>query len=294
MKRKYKGITIPYLYYNKKENYTYYIYKDKEYTDLNKLFLDFIGVYLTYHFKIGQELYEVHNLNEVLDYLLKNKKDFKIPNQYKKEYSEEEYNYLNKLQDKLINDKLHIENKQNFEANKKMFNNRKLYQFTKEINDKYKNRIKPQKIHSKIFNHDYYVVAGNAYQSIYSALDEVFTENLYYEYGGTKSKNNRSHFHTHSFDELINLIFQNNREFKIHTNQQSYYSEQELIFLNKLAQKLKELGYHSVKENLTELDASEYFFLKDNHKYLSLLIYNIKNYFADKKYQKAVLKSHKI
>ena len=38
MKLKYRNITVPYRIYDNKENYTYYIYNDKKYTDLNKLF----------------------------------------------------------------------------------------------------------------------------------------------------------------------------------------------------------------------------------------------------------------
>lgn len=296
MKRNLRGITIPYFYYNKKKNYTCYIYKDQEYTDLSKLFTDFLGTYLTYHFNINDKTYEVHNLSEVLENLLKNKKNFSIPDKYKKEYSTEEFKYIKNLQDKLINEKLKIENNQIFEHNFtiKSLKEYRLYKFTKEVFEKYKKVSVPKKIHSDIYNHDYYVVAGNAYESIYHALDEVFNDSLYYQFGGTKNENNRSHFHSHSFDDLISLIFEKSSKFKIHIFQQQFYSKQELDFLNKLAEKLKKMKFHSVERNIDELEYEEYFYLKDNKKYLSLLMHNIRFYQEDKKYQKEVLESHKI
>ncbi len=296
MKRKLKGITIPYLYYDKSKNYTYYIYKDKEYTNLDKLFTDFVGSYLTYHFNINEKTHEVHNLSEVLEALLKNKKSFSIPKNYKEEYSKEEYAYITKLQDRLLNEKLKIENNQLYEHKftiKNIFEYR-LFKFTKEIFEKYKKIAIPKKIHSNIFNHDYYVVAGSAYESIYHALDEVFDDSLYYQFGGTKKENNRSHFHSHNFDDLISLIFERSSKFKIHVFQQEFYSKQELEFLNKLADKLKKMKFHSVERNIDELDYEEYFYLKDNKKYLSLLIHNIRFYKEEKKYRNDVLNSHKI
>ncbi len=296
MKRKLKGITIPYLYYDKSKNYTYYIYKDKEYTNLDKLFTDFVGSYLTYHFNINEKTHEVHNLSEVLEALLKNKKSFSIPKNYKEEYSKEEYAYITKLQDRLLNEKLKIENNQLYEHKftiKNIFEYR-LFKFTKEIFEKYKKIAIPKKIHSNIFNHDYYVVAGSAYESIYHALDEVFDDSLYYQFGGTKKENNRSHFHSHNFDDLISLIFERSSKFKIHVFQQEFYSKQELEFLNKLADKLKKMKFHSVERNIDELDYEEYFYLKDNKKYLSLIIHNIRFYKEDKKYRNDVLNSHKI
>ncbi len=296
MKRKLKGITVPYLYYNKKKNYTCYIYNDKEYFDLNELFTDFLGSYLTYHYNIKDKTYEVHNLSEVLENLIKNKKTFSIPNKYKDEYSKEEFKYIKNLQDKLLNEKLKIENNQLFEHKFTIKNIReyRLFKFTKDIFDKYKKVSIPKKIHSDIYNHNYYVVAGNAYESIYHALDEVFNDSLYYQFGGTKNENNRSHFHSHSFDDLISLIFDRSNKFKIHVFQQQYYSKQELEFLNKLADKLKRMKFHSIERNIDEIEFEEYFYLKDNKKYLSLLIHNIRFYKEDKKFREKVLESHKI
>lgn len=296
MKRSLRGITVPYSYYNKKKNYTCYIYNDKEYTDLNELFNDFIGTYLTYHFNIKDKTYEVHNLSEVLEYLLKNNKDFSIPKKYKKEYSQDEYEYITNLQEKLQNEKLKIENNQLFEQkfSLKDLMQYRLYKFTKGVFEKYKKVAIPKKVHSEIYDRNYYVVAGNAYESIYHALEEVFNDSLYYQFGGTKSENNRSHFHSHSFDDLISLIFESSSKFKIHVFQQQYYSEQELLFLNKLADKLRKMKFHSVERKIDQLESDEYIYLKDNKKYLSLLIHNIKFYNEDRRYHKEVLESHKI
>lgn len=296
MKRKFKGITIPYLYYDKDSNYTFYIYKNKEYTDLNKLFTNFVGFYLTYHFMLSDQEYEVHNLSEVLDYLLKNPDTFSIPKKYKKEYSLDEYNYIIELQDRILNKLLKIDDKENYQSKFSLKNiqNPKLYHFTKTIQDKYKNIIVPKKIRSDIYHHYYYVVAGNAYQDIYHALNEVYSNSLYYQFGGTKNENNRTHLHSHSFEDLIKLIFSSSTRFKIHVFQQKYYSEQELKFLTILADKLKELNFTSIERDYKYLDPEEYFYLKDNKKFISLLIYNLKYNKYEKEYQKAVLESHKI
>lgn len=296
MNLKYRNITIPYSYYDKKENYTYYIYKNHKYKDLSKLFNDFLNFYLTYHYEVKSELKEVHNLSEVLYDLIKNYDTFKIPRKYQKEYSTNEINYLKELQKGLKNNSLKVEyEKENeFKIKFKDILNRKLIKFNENIYNKYKKLAIPKKIHSKEYNNDYFVVAGEAFQSIYHALDTVFDNSLYYQFGGTKNQNNRSHKHSHSFDDLITLIFSNSTNFKIHVSQREFYSEQELEFLTKLSAKLKEMNFQSVSRNYDDLDIDEYIYLKENKKYLNLLIHNIRFYYAEKKYQKEVLKSHKI
>lgn len=296
MKLKYHNITVPYLYKDKKENQSYYIYQDKKYNDLNKLFKDFLGFYLTYHYEIKDTLKEVHNLSEVIYDLIKNKDTFKIPKKYQKEYSSNELNYLKDLQTKLKSNSLKIEydKDQKFTIKLKDLFNRKLIKFQEKIYNKYKKTSIPQKIHSKEYKNDYYVVAGEAYESIYHALDTVFDNSLYYQFGGTKSQNNRSHKHSHSFDDLISLIFTNSNKFKIHVSQREFYSDQELEFLSLLSEKLKKMNFHSVDRNYDDLDIEEYIYLKENKKYLNLLIHNIRFYLAENKYQKEVLKSHKI
>lgn len=292
MKRKFKGITIPYHYENKKENYTCYIYNDHEYLDLNLLFQDFIGQYLTYHYETKNKLNEVHNLSEVLEALLKNKDTFKIPKEYKEEYSEEELKYIKGLQKDLVNDKLKIAYDKNREFNKKDYPSTKSYNIAVEVYNKYRRAIIPKKV--TLYNHDYYVVAGEYFESIYHALDYVYTNNLYYQFGGTKKENNRNHLHSHSFDDLINLIFTNSEDFKIHVFQRQYYSKQELDFLTKLANKLKKMNFHSIKFNPDKIEYEEYWYLKDEKKFIKLLINNIRWRRLNKQYEKEVLESHKI
>lgn len=296
MKFKYRHITVPYFYNDTKENYSYYIYHNRKYKDLNKLFTKFIGFYLTYHYEIKDNIKEVHNLSDVLYDLIKNYDTFKIPRKYQKEYSSNELEYIKELQTKLKNNSLKVEyiKENDSKLRIKDFLNRKLIKFNNKIYNKYKDVIIPKKIYSKEFKNNYYIVAGEAYESIYHALDAVFDKSLYYQFGGTKNQNNRTHKHSHSFDDLIALIFSNANNFKIHVSQREFYSEQELTFLTKLSEKLREMKFQSVSRNYDDLDIDEYIYLKENKNYLRLLIHNIKFYWAEKKYQKEVLKSHKI
>ena len=295
MKLKYRNITVPLMVNDSKKPFIYYIYNNKEYSDFNELFNDFIGSYLTYHFEIKGKEKEVHNLKEVVEALVKNKESFKIPKKYIEEYSEEEYKYIFNLQKKLLNDKLKLELEKDpeFKYKVKDFNTKKLYTFYKETYDKYQNVKIPKKVHSDIYNIDYFVIAGRAYDNIFNALEEVYQTDLYYQFGGTKNPNNRTHFHAHNFEELIGMVFTNNKSFKIHVFQRQFYSKQELEFLSKLSDRLKKMNYHS-PERKNDIDVEEYFYLKDNKKLLKLLFYNIKYYISDKQYNKEVLKAHKI
>ena len=295
MKNKLKGITVPYKYFDKKENYTYYIYKDKKYTDLNKLFTKFVGSYLTYHYEIDSALKEVHNLSEVIDAILKNYQTFSIPSEYKKEYSNLELKYINRLIDDLNNNKLEKPYEHEFTYSIKDFKNRKLFKFNKYIFNQYKDTFTPKKIRTqKYYKHDYYVVAGVAYQSIYHALDEVFAENILYLFGGTKNPNNRTHSHSHSFDDLIGLIFEKSNKFIIHKFQQEFYSKQELDFLNRLADKINEMGFKSVEKPYEPFNSYEYNYFKDNHQYIHLLIHNLRYNREQRIYKNKVIESHKI
>lgn len=295
MKLKYKNITVPYRVYNSNKPYMYYIYNNKEYTDLNELFTDFIGSYLTYHFEIKGKEKEVHNLSEVIEAVVKNSEDFKIPKKYQEEYSEDEYKYIVTLQKKILNKNLKLEMPAEEEFNHKVseFGNKKLYNFYKEMFNQYKNVKLPKKVHSDTYNKDYYVVAGRVYEDIFGALGEVYLNDLYYQFGGTKNQNNRTHYHAHNFEDLISMVFMDNSKFKIHVFQRQFYSKQELDFLSKLSDKLKKMKFRSV-ERKQNIDVEEYFYLKDNKKYVKLFFHNVKYYLADKEYQKEVLKSHKI
>ena len=296
MKYKYRNITVPYRVNNNKTPYMYYIYYDKEYTDLNKLFTDFLGSYLTYHFNVKDTEKEVHNLSEVLEALVKHKADFSIPNKYKKEYSADELSYIKDLKTKLIKNELKAEYEpdKEFKKSLKDIKHWKQIDFEKYVYEKYSKVYIPKKIHSEVFDKDYYVVAGSYYENIYSALDQVYNNNFYYQFGGTKSRNNRSHFHSHNFEDLVAMVFNISSKFKIHSNQREFYSEQELEFLTKLADKLQKMKFHSPEQSHDTLDAEEYIYLKDNKKYISLLINNIRFYKNYKKYEKEKLRAHKI
>ena len=294
MKAKYNGITVPYQYFDKSRNYTYYIYKDKEYHDLNKLFKAFLGSYLTYHFEVKEREVEVGNLSEVLDNLIRFPDTFKIPTKYKKEYSEMEYDYLKGLLDALKKDTLKINYNPEFNYSKKEFKSNKIYKFSKEIDKKYNDVVIPKKIKDKIFNKEYYVVGGIAYESIYYALDVVYDGELNYQFGGTKNPNNRTHQKARNFDDLVSLIFKKSTRFMIHVHQQEFYSKQELEFLKKLADKINELGFKSIEPKYEEEYTEEYNYLKDNHRYIGILLNNIKYNLKQHRYEKEVLKSHKI
>jgi len=294
MKRKFQGITVPYQYYDYKKNYTYYIYKDKEYRDLGKLFKAFIGSYLTYHFEVREKEVEVHNLSEVLDNLLKFPDTFKIPSKYKDEYSSTEYEYIKGLKEAINKDKLKVNYNPEFTYSIKDFRSPKLFRFARDIDNRYNNVVIPKKIKSTIYDEEYYVVGGSAYQSIYYALDVVYEGELHYIFGGTKNPNNRTREQAHNFDDLISLIFKKSNKFVIHVYQQEYYSKQELEFLQKLADKINEIGYRSVEPKYEAEYTEDYNYLKDHHRYIGLLINNIKFHLKQKKHERQVLKSHKI
>ena len=294
MKAKYNGITVPYQYFDKKRNYTYYVYKDKEYTDPSKVFKAFVGSYLTYHFEVKEKEIEVHNLSEVLDNLLRFPDTFKIPAKYKEEYSDLEYDYIKGLLEAIKKDTLKINYNPIFDYSKKDFKTAKIYKFSKEVDKKYNDVVVPRRIKDHIFNNDYYVVGGVAYESIYHAIDVVYEGELHYIFGGTKNPNNRTREQVHNFDDLVSKIFKKSTKFIIHVYQQEYYSKQELEFLNLLADKINEMGFKSIEPKYEEEYTEEYNYLKDNHRYLGILINNIKYYLKQKRHERQVLKSHKI
>ena len=295
MKAKYKGITIPYYYYDKKKLISYFIYKDKEYLDLSRLLNAFLGMQLNYHYNIEKDEVLVHNLSDVLYAVCQKTKEFSIPNKYKKEYSSRELKYILELKESILKNKLKVEYvEEDLKPYLFTFKERKLYKLDKEFKAKYNDVVVPKRAKSTITKQYYFAVGGEFYENIYRALDSVYYNSLYYSFGGTKRNNDRTHFHSHNFLELIISIFRNNQAFKIHKFQLEDYSDQELELLETLSLKLKELGFESVQRNYTEEDLEEYKYLKDNHKLISLLIYNIKWAIKDKQFEYELLESHKI
>ena len=295
MKKKLKNITVPYYYCDNKNNTTYYIYKDNKYYKLNELFKDFINYELNYHIEIDKKEIILHNLSDVIEELVLNPKSFKIAKEYYEEYSEDELSYIKKLQKKLLNNELKPLYERNIEPKYSLRNLKeiKYILFTKDIFKKYKDIIIPKKIYSNYYKNYYYVSNGYAFDNIIYALEEVYNNSLYYQYG-SKVSGLENHFHSHSFDEVINSLFYVFDEFKILKSQEEFYSKQELDLLKKLCSKLKKLNYIPYKSNYSNEDYEEYRYLKDNKKYIKLLIYNIKLSLKDIKDKKERLKSHKI
>lgn len=295
MKKKFKNITVPYYYCDKKNNTTYYIYKDKKYYKLNELFKDFINYELNYHIEVDKKEIILHNLSDVVEQLVLNPKSFKIAKEYYEEYSEDELSYIKKLQKKLLNNEL----KPLYERDiNKKFRLRDLKEikyilFEKDIYNKYKNVIIPKKIYSNYYKNYYYVSNGYAFDNIIYALEEVYNNSLYYQYG-SRTTGRENHFHSHTFDEVIDMLFYYYDEFKILKPQEEFYSKQELDLLKKLCNKLKKLNYKPYRSIYTEEDYNEYRYLKDNKKYIRLFIYNLSNDIKDIKDKKEILKSHKI
>ena len=291
---KYNGITVPYEYFDKRRNYTFYIYNDKEYKDISRVLKAFLGTCLTYHFEVKEKEVEVNSLSEVLDNLIRFSDTFKIPSKYKDEYSELEYEYIKGLLEAIKKDKLSINYNPVFTYSKSDFKSVKIYRFSKEIDKKYNEVVIPKRIKDKMFHNEYYVVGGIAYESIYYALEVVYEGNLHYQFGGTKNPNNRTFLIAHNFDDLIRLIFKKSSKFIIHDHQREFFSKQELEFLDLLMNKLTQMGYKSVEPKYEKEFTEEYNYLKDNHRYIGLLFHNLKYKLFQKKYEKAVIKSHKI
>lgn len=296
MKKIYKNINIPYHYYDNHVLNTGYIYNDKKYFDLNILFTDYIGTYLTYHFEINQELKEVHNLSDVVDYLLENYKTFSIPNIYIDEYAKSEYEYLTRLQNYLIQDKLDKDKPENRNNSLKFILKYPIdYLVSLELK-KYKNIQIPKKIYSRILKRKIYVLYGEFYENIFDGLHYVFFGSFYYQFNGDDSESSYNHCHEHNFEDVIREIFRTFDEFIIHENQKQFFSRQELIFINKLLSKLKEDKYTSkyYKENGEDNKLlEEYKYLSDNKKYFKLLFFNIKDKYRIKKNLKMIINSHK-
>lgn len=296
MKKKYKNITIPYHLYDKKENFSYYIYDDKKYYQLNELFKDFIDYELTYHIEINNKEKELHNLPDVIEQLLLHPKTFKISKKYNNEYSKDELSYINHLQKQLIKKEITLTYDPSYYYKfclRDIFNLKNIL-FNKKIYKKYNHIILPQKIYSKEYNHYYFVTSGYVYDNVIMALEQVYNNSFYYQYGGPNRENYYNHFHAHAFNEVINDVFNCFDKFKIHKFQEEYFSNQELELLNKLCSKLKSLKYKPYYRLFLESDYEEYCYLKDNKKYIRLFFHNLKDYFKDIKDRKEILKSHKI
>lgn len=291
MKSKYKNIVIPYLHFDKKRNSTYYIYNDKEYFKLSDLTKAFIKYELTYHFDANGKTKEVHNLWEVIEQVIKYPKDFHIPRKYYEEYSDDERQYILKLKQSLLKNKLKLLETNKFEDFK--WYQKKDKEIYEEIYQKYYNVVIPKKIYIPYYDRKFYIVGGNMYEDIIGALDEIYNNSMYYAYGGSPRVQTNSSFHGHNFNEIFEGVIYNFDKFKIYDYQKECYSKQELYLLELMRKKLKELGYNPVTRDYDNDSYNEYVYLKENHKYLSLLLYNIKESLKERKFKREKLNSHK-
>ena len=146
MKKKFKNITVPYFYFDDKNNNSYFIFQDKEYIKLNELLKAEDPIY-NYHYRLRDILHLKHIL------------------------------------------------------------------FEKKIYKEYKDIILPKKIYSKEFNNYYYVTGGRYYGDILYALEDVYNNSFYYQFGGPNRENVYNHSHAHQFSEVINEVFWNFENF---------------------------------------------------------------------------------
>lgn len=161
---------------------------------------------------------------------------------------------------------------------------------------KYKDINIPKKIYSKILKKEKYVLYGEFYEDIFDTLYYIFNGSFYYQYNIDGIEFSDNHSHQHYFEDVISRIFKNFDEFKIYDYQKQFYSKQELDFIDKLLNKLKEDNYTSIyyKKYYDYLDETyEDYKLIPNNKHLKLFIFNIKDYFKSKKLEKDIINSHK-
>ena len=284
MKRKYKNIKIPYSYYDKVKGWCYYVYNNKYYNNIYDAVKDYLGCELTYHFLYNNKLIRVHDLEKISEYILL-KGNFSIPDEYKYEYSLIEYQELNWLYKNI--------NKYEFKAYYYQKPSLK-YLLEEPIScylgykyyKLYKNCNYPKKVYSKFLKTEVFVYKGH----IYYTINDILELNYYYEFNNPLDSGYQ--LHEHEFNFVINEVFHYFNEFKINKKQEQFYSKQELVFLDKLVKKLKDDKFDNSILKIKD-SYEEWKYLHDNHKYFKLLIYNIKDYFSNKKKNKEILKMYK-
>ena len=298
MKQKYKNITIPYHYQTSKKYSDVYIYKNRYWTDLNALYTDFIGFYLDYHIEVKGKIVTVHSLEEVAKTLLLNYPDAKILPKYRKEYSENEYAYFEKMLNNIF--KVKDQKTTSLNSEKISFNLKDYwwYKANKEIKKEQKEDLLYQ-TYSKIYKENIWVLNGKI-MPLLRAMEEILNTSFYYQYGGDGKDEYSNHEHQHDFESIIKDVYYFGKDFIIYDFQKKFFSKQELKFLSALKEKLISLGYKQTKElkdsdNLYYSDLSqEYWALKDHKKNLQafFILNKIKN--QKKKSIKEDLKNHKL
>ena len=295
MKRKYKNIIVPYIFFDKKKDDSYYIYNDKEYKELYKVLKDFIGSCLVYHFEVNDKLIEVYDMENVLEYIISDYDSFKIPTKYKKEYSEDEYKTINYVLDILKNKKEIKVDRERISYNGKKRLNKKERQWLSFLEEmkQYDNKIVPVKVHSKVYDIDVYTVNGEGFFNALSALDESTLCSFYYQFNGDGIEGGYDHNHEHFFNTVIDDMFRCDGIIKIYDFQKKFYSEQELKIIDLLNKKFEELNFNLPKKEYDNESFKKWEYYKDNKKYLRLLAFDIKEEIKDRKEKNDKLKRHK-
>lgn len=301
MKRKYLNITIPYKYYNNKTLENGYIYKDKFWTNLNDLFWNFLGSFLSYHVLVNNEEIEVHSLEEVIYYLTKYPNNFEIPNKYKNEYSNIEYKSINKFHKDLLNNNLEII--EYYPLKKWRFRKFDDYRWHRALKEaqKYKDVIFPIKVYNKVYKREVYVLKGEIYKSLIYALEHISSLSFYYQYNGDGKKDSYNHNHSHEFELVIDRVIED-KDFKIYDFQEEFYSKQELELIKKLQLKLTKMNFERIdlyynslnKNNLKKKWYDKIRNYEKEKKYLRAFIYEKKVRYLENKIKKYNLSNYKI
>lgn len=304
IKRKYRDITIPYPYCYYKKGLSGYIYKDQFYSndELNDLFNDFVGFYLNYHIEVNSKIEIVHSLDGVMELLLDNYNNFKIPNEYKDDFSEDEYQQIMKIQKGLKeNTKIKkqteiIVDSKKIKHRRKIIDSMKNYHFYKTLKEmkNYQFSI-PERVYSKYYKRHFYAVEGEVYWNLLTAFEDLYNIGFYYQYCGDGIDKFSDHYHSHEFEYVISDAINKSNEFQIYGFQKQFFSKQEINFLESLVQKLKDISYHPIEDDLYKGSlALEYNKLCDEGKVIKAFLCDKKINRDIKRIKKEKLKNHKI
>jgi len=298
IKNKYRNITIPYFYANYNQNISGYIYKDEFYSknNLDSLFNDFIGFYLDYHFEVDGVISTVHSLEEVAEGLLNNYNSFKIPSQYKEDFSDSEYKAFIKAQEFLKENKQLVIEKNAITNNFKNKNS-PWNKLIKEI--KGYNNTRPIKVYSSVFKRYFYVANSYPYWSLLSTFEEIYGVGFYYQYNGDGIDEYSDHQHAHDFEYVIREALERPHDFKIYKFQEQFFSKQEIKLLNAITKKLKSTPYESNISYYNDILyngelAHKYYEYRDKKRYFKAYLCNKKIKRIIKANQKKRLENHKI
>lgn len=241
-------------------------------------------------------------MEEVTELLLDNYNNFKIPNEYKRDFSEEEYQQIMKIQKSLKENTKRAKQTEMIVDNSKIKSRRKIidliknYRFYKTLKEmkKYQSSI-PERVYSKYYKRHFYVVEGEVYWNLLTAFEDIYNIGFYYQYCGDGKDEFSNHYHSHEFEYVISDAINKSNEFQIYEFQKQFFSEQEIKFLESLVQKLKDISYHPIEDNLYKGSLTlEYNRLCDEGKVIKAFLCDKKINRNINKIKKEKLKNHKI